>query len=195
MSAPEPPSDIASRVPAVHRVEIDASLSRFYRKSYSPIYFDKSRDGRLNAPDGSYGVLYVAESRQGSFAETFLRRVGNTMIASDFVSERAHVTFRVVQTLTFVKFFGNGLARLGATAEVTHESPPYEIPSRWSAALYNHKSLFDGIAYRSRHNDSELCFAIFGRAHKKIVEHSRQEDLDQDWFYDLAEHHGVGIAP
>jgi hypothetical protein len=38
-----------------------AVVHRFYTAEYDSIFFDPSLLGRLNAPDGSYGVLYVAE--------------------------------------------------------------------------------------------------------------------------------------
>lgn len=117
------------------------------------------------------------------------------MVARDFISERAHVELQVMEELKLVKLFGNGLARLGATAEVIHSSPPYGVPQGWSAAFHSHKGLFDGIAYSSRHNDDEICVALFERAKHKVEEFLREEDLDQDWFYELADHHGVSIAP
>ena len=32
-------------------------LHRFFTFAYDPIHYDRGRDGRLNAPDDSYGVL------------------------------------------------------------------------------------------------------------------------------------------
>ncbi|MEQ1931053.1 MAG: RES family NAD+ phosphorylase [Parvularculaceae bacterium] len=194
MTAPFPPDDIERRSPLAHFIDADEILSRFYGQAWGPIYFDRGKQGRLNAPDGAYGVLYAAVARRGSFAETFLRRSGDTLIARDFVAARAHVSLRVRAPLKLVKLFGNGLARLGATAEVTHGGLPYAAPQQWSAALHDHGGRFDGIAYTARHNDSEICAALFERAAAKIEEVSRETDLDQDWFYDLANHHGVAIA-
>jgi hypothetical protein len=37
-------------------------LHRFYTAAFDSIYFDRGRDGRLNAPDGTYGVLYTAKA-------------------------------------------------------------------------------------------------------------------------------------
>ncbi len=58
-------------------------VHRFYSAGYEPIFFDSSRMGRLNAPDGSYGVLYTAREAAGAFAETFLRTPGRRLIDSD----------------------------------------------------------------------------------------------------------------
>jgi hypothetical protein len=54
---------------------------------------------------------------------------------------------------------------------------------------------YDGIAYNARHDDEALCYAIFERAAPDVRETSRQIDLDQDWFWEMAEQYGVGMAP
>jgi hypothetical protein len=41
----------------------------------------------------------------------------------------------------------------------------------------------------------ELCYALFDRSPDPVAEESRQTDLDQDWFWDLAARYGVGLAP
>ena len=73
MSAPLPPVDLGSRSPEFTVFQRGAILERFFSAGYDPAYFDRSRIGRLNPPDGSYGVLYPAQDLRGAFAETFLR--------------------------------------------------------------------------------------------------------------------------
>ena len=73
MTAPRPPADLAGRTPLTLTLATGTELHRFYPAGLEPIYFDKSLSGRLNAPDGRYGVLYAAARPQGAFAETFLR--------------------------------------------------------------------------------------------------------------------------
>jgi hypothetical protein len=51
------------------------------------------------------------------------------------------------------------------------------------------------VAYHARHDDDELCYALFDRAAGKLVELERLADLDQAWFYELLETYGVGLAP
>lgn len=151
--------------------------------------------GRLNAPDGSYGVLYTAHSRRGAFAETFLREPGRTLLARDLIDSRAYAIIRIRRALRTARLYGNGLAVLGATAEITHGGPPYDLPQSWSKALHDHPMALDGIAYRSRHDDNEVCVAVFDRARDDLAVTSRVSDLDQDWFYDLLDRYQVGIAP
>ncbi len=195
MTAPRPPLDLADRKAVVVRVSRGVIIHRFFRASLSPVFFDASLESLLNAPDGSYGMLYAAERAHGAFAETFLRTPGRRLIPRDMMAERALVRLGVTRDLALAALHGPGLARLGATAEVTHSGEPYDIPQAWSAALHAHRAAFDGIAYTSRHDDDEICYALFDRARDGIAESERFVDLDQDWFHDLTEHYGVGMAP
>jgi len=151
--------------------------------------------GRFNAPDGSYGVLYAAKEPAGAFAETFLRTPGRTLIDLDLIHRKAYVRFAASRKLTLIRLAGPGLARLDATAEVTHNGLPYEVAQAWSAALFGHPVAADGIAYHARHDDAELCYALFDRSAAAIVEDAREVDLDQDWFWRIAVHYRVGLAP
>jgi len=195
LSAPAPPPDLAHRAPDLLVLPAGTIVHRFYTAAYDPIFFDASRSGRFNAPDGSYGVLYVAREESGAFAETFLRNPGRTLIDPDLLRRKAYVRLEVTAGLRLVKFAGPGLAILGATAEVAHGGLPYDIPQAWSQALRAHPAAPDGIAYHARHDDEALCHAMFDRAAAHLVEVERRVDLDQDWFWRLALRYRVGLAP
>jgi hypothetical protein len=159
------------------------------------LFLDRGVGGRLNAPDGKYGVLYVARSPAGAFAETFLREPDRTLLAADFLANKAYARLRVLRPLTLIKLGGPGLARLGATAEATHGGLPYDVPQAGSEALRAHPAKADGIAYYARHDDEELCYALFDHAPEPVAVEDREADLDVDWFWRLADRHGVGLAP
>lgn len=195
MTAPRPPTDLADRVPEVVIVARGTSLHRFYTERFEPIFFDRSRDGRLNAANGDYGVLYAAQSRDGAFAETFLRTPGASLIDADLLARKAYVRIEAAAELRMIKLGGPGLAILGATAEVTHGGLPYDNAQAWSEALRNHPARADGVAYYARHDDEELCYAIFDRAAKKVREVEKIINLDQDWFWRIANKYRVGLAP
>ncbi|MEH6718301.1 MAG: RES family NAD+ phosphorylase [Aurantimonas endophytica] len=195
MSAPEPPADLGARSPRVVAVPSGSILHRFYNVIQEPIYFDSTPSGRFNAPDRSYGTLYAAKDRAGAFAETFLRTPGRTQIDSGLLARKAYVRMQNVRALTLISLTGPGLAVLGATAEVTHGGLPYDVPQKWSRALAEHSLAADGIAYTARHDDEQLCYAVHERAAAALVEVDRTEDLDQDWFWKLADQYGVGLAP
>lgn len=195
MSAPLPPSDLASRDPELVTLPAGTIMHRFYTAEHEPIFFDPGLSGRLNAPDASYGVLYSAEQTSGAFAETFLRTPGRRLIDLDFLGCKAYVRLQVQSELTLIKLAGPGLAILGATAEVVHGSLPYDVPQAWSKALFRHPVDAHGIAYYARHDDEALCYAIFDRARAAITEIEPETNLDQDWFWRLALRYKVGMAP
>jgi hypothetical protein len=192
---PLPPADLPFRTPHLVLLAKDEVLHRFYTAQFAPIFFDRSLDGRLNAPDGGYGVLYAAKAEAGAFAETFMREPGRTLIPTDFLALKAYVRLRVLRQLTLIKFSGPGLGRLGATAAVVHGGKPYDASQAWSKALKAHPIGADGIAYTARHDDEALCYALFDGGPDPVVEVDRVIDLDQDWFWRVAEPYGVGIAP
>lgn len=190
-----PPSDLYRRAPEVVSLPPGAALYRFYTAKYEPIHFDRSDTGRFNAPDGSYGVLYAAENPAGAFAETFLRNPGHTLIDTGFLARKAYIRLEATSPMRLVRMAGPGLAVIGATAEVPHASLPYDVPQAWSKALATHPGHFDGIAYRARHDDAELCYALFDRARNAVTEVDRSTSLDEDWFWRIARTYGVGLAP
>ena len=60
---PAPPADLARREPLEIVLRPGELLHRFFSAGHDPIYFDRGQDGRLNAPDGRYGVPYAAGPR------------------------------------------------------------------------------------------------------------------------------------
>jgi len=195
VSAPLPPEDLASRRPRLVRLRKGAVLHRFYPAEYEPIFFDSSQLGRFNSPDGSYGVLYTAREAYGAFAETFLRQPGRTLIDAGLLRRKAYARVEIATDLNLIRLAGPSLAILGATAEVVHSGLPYDAPQAWSRALFEHPLRPEGIAYYARHDDEGLCYAIFDRARGSIREIDRETDLDQDWFWRIAQRYKVGLAP
>ncbi|AYG64191.1 RES family NAD+ phosphorylase [Rhizobium jaguaris] len=195
MSGPLPPADLDRRQPEHVELQAGAVLHRFYTAKWEPIFFDTSTRGRFNAPDASYGVLYAAKKINGAFAETFLRIPGRTLIDTDLLHRKAYVRLTLTRELRLIRLAGPGLARLGATAEVSHQGLSYDVPQTWSQALARHPLGADGIAYHARHDDTELCYALFDRSANAIAEVAREADLDRDWFWRIAERYGVGLAP
>jgi hypothetical protein len=116
-------------------------------------------------------------------------------LARDLVDGKEYCAIKFMRALRLARLYGNGLAVLGGTAQITHGGLPYDLPQSWSKALHDHKINLDGIAYRSRHDDNEVCFAVFDRAQDALVVKSREPDLDQDWFYDLMNRYRIGLAP
>jgi hypothetical protein len=61
--------------------------------------------------------------------------------------------------------------------------------------LREHPKKPDGIAYTARHDDEAVCYALFDYDPVCVAEESRDIDIDQDWFWRIADLYGVGLAP
>ena len=200
MSGLRPPPDLASRQARLRRLGAGTVVHRFWTphdgaKRHDPIYYDRSRGGRLNAPDASYGVLYAAADPHGAFAETFLRSPARRTVDPKLLARKGYARLRLVRPLELIDFDGPHLAILGATAEVVHGGLPYDDPQAWSKALRDHPAEADGIAYTARHDPSQRCYALFEAAAAQVAEVDRLEDLDTDWFWALADRYKVGYSP
>lgn len=195
-SIPQPPADLPRRRLVLEVLPAGASLHRFHAAAYGPIFFDTGLGSRFNAPDGTYGTLYSACDRRGAFAETFLRSVGSTSLSESFIENKAYASFSLLRPLRAVRMRGHGLSPVGATASVCSQPPPYDIPQAWSKALYDHPEQPDAILYGSRHDDDQLCLAIFDRAQDAILpQESENNLLGALWFYELLDVYGVSLSP
>jgi hypothetical protein len=114
-------------------------------------------------------VLYLGKDAHCAFIETFGHQTGRT----PFVTE-AELRARELSVVTanrplrLVDLRGEGLARIGADAELTTGSD-YDLSRRWALAIYNHPHHPDGILYRARHDPRRTSLALFDRAEKDIA--------------------------
>ena len=137
--------------------------------------------------------MYTSEERKGAFAETFLRNPDETLMSMKLIQAKGYVRFETARDMALVQLYGAGLARVGATAEVSHRSPPYDITQAWSKALRDAFPAISGIAYTSRHDDQAVCFALFEAAGSALREVDRETNLMQPWFSDLIDQYRLGI--
>ena len=166
---PEPPVDIATRkLPLVERPP-GTRYVRIHRAADGPVWFGwnpgagqfRPPTNRFDAPDRSFGVLYAAVTRDGSFAETVGRKP-DTFRANDELSGLAMTTLALTKALRLVDLHGGAaVGALGATGVVG--VGPQSLARRWSKVLHAHPEMPDGIEYRCRHNSDEIAVALFDR--------------------------------
>jgi len=109
-------------------------------------------------------VLYLAADAPGAFIETFGRQPGRLIVTTTELARRSLsiITVRSRRALRLVDLSGAGLAKIGADSRLTSGS--YDVSQVWALALYEHPEQPDGLLFRSRHDPSRLCAAIFDRA-------------------------------
>lgn len=161
-----PKSALPQRLP-VRRVRTGTHWMRIHAQGRNALWFGP-RTGhlpihRFDDPAAEFRVCYLGTGLEVCFAETFLRNPPVRILALEDLSTRNIATVEVRRGLRLVPLHGSSLARLGATAEVA-SGGDYEISQLWSRALWEHSNQPDGILYRSRHDDSALCVALYDRA-------------------------------
>jgi hypothetical protein len=140
-------------------------LHRIHRISLGPVFLGPgpgiAPTYRFDSASGRFGVLYVGLSRAGAAAETLLRNPQRLMISTPEIADRAATELACPRELRVVKLYGPGLQTVGTDNAIS--TGPYEPCGLWSDALWDHPDRPDGIAYQSRHDSNEICFALFER--------------------------------
>jgi hypothetical protein len=188
---------LPNRLP-VSRVRVGTRWTRIHVRRKSALWFGPASGGppvnRFDDPLGRFRLCYFGTTIDVCFAETFLRNPPVGILALDDLAARAVATVEVRRELRLVPLHGPNLARLGTTAEPASGSD-YALSQAWSRALWEHADAPDGIAYRSRHDDSALCVAIYDRAKDRlaIVEDRRLTD-DSKVLAKLLRRYDVGLT-
>lgn len=148
----------------------------------------------VRVASGRFRVCYFGTTVAVCFAEMFLRNPSVRILALDDLAGRSIATVEVRRDLRLVPIHGPSLARLGETAGLASGSD-YVASQILSRALWEHNDEPDGILYRSRHDDSALCVALYNRA-KDGLAMVRDESLsdDRQLLARLLRRYGVGLT-
>ena len=189
--------DLPKHLPLT-RIRIGSSWMRIHAKAKNALWFGPARGRppihRFDDPGGRFRVCYLGTNEEVCFAETFLRNPPVRILSLDDLADRFITTLTVRRELRFVALHGPGLARLGVTAELATGND-YESSQRLSRALWEHSDKPDGILYRSRHDDSALCMAVYNRVQDGFAI-ARDESLvgDPQQLARLLRRYGVGLT-
>lgn len=176
----------------------DTLITRVHRTDCGPVWFGPAPGslptGRFDAPGGEYGTLYVARQLTGAFVETVLRRA-NRIIARPFIDQRAWSVLRLKRDCSLALLHGEGLVFHGVTNDIC--AGDLYAPSQALAFAFWQKFPLDGIAYRARHNNDEICYALNDRvkvSDLELVETHRFAD-HPDIVDRLLRQHGAAVDP
>jgi hypothetical protein len=162
--APFPPGDLDHR--RLPLIESTGPWHRIHRTHLDPIFFGRTLENRFDDPRQECGVLYVAETLDGAFIETFGRNPGLNTVSERQLRQRSLSRIECTRPLALVDLTGPGLARIGATAALL--AGRHDRAQIWSRALWSHPAAPDGLLYRPRHDPSCICVAVFDRAEPAI---------------------------
>lgn len=139
---------------------------RVHRKEQGPIFFGpgtgKPPQNRFDASAGEYRLLYAARRLEGAFVETLLRRPAGRIVKRAFIEQRMWTPLRLERAVTLATIMDEGLSFHGVDASVS-ASEDYAPARQLALDLYQDFPSIDGLAYRPRHNNGEVCYAFFDR--------------------------------
>lgn len=166
---PLPPADLDDRrIPEKQFNLAAVDLFRIHRKIHSPIFYNRKMTSttrfRWDSATGAFGVLYAAPELITCLAETVIRTKlqGSLMIEERELEERMYSRLGcATQPVLKLADLTKDLFAIGADMQIC-STGQYDVPNRWSDALYHHPSQFDGIYYASRYTNRPAV-AIFDR--------------------------------
>lgn len=133
---------------------------RLHDARFAPMHFGASGDNRFDAPDGRFGILYLAQQIPGAFVEVFCRQrqrwIAETALARFHMSE-----FHSSRDLQLVDLAGKGLVQMGLDARIC--TGDYRLAQQWADAFHEHPDQVDGVFYVSRHDPEQKLMALFDR--------------------------------
>jgi hypothetical protein len=161
---PEPPGDLDGRSPLLLTVAPGTLFSRIHSRTQEPVFFGRTGRNRFDAPDGSFGELYVGFDEYCAFIETFGQDTGIRIVTRRALEQRHLAYLELTEPLNLIDLAASGgLARIGADARLLSGS--HVIAQRWSAALRNHPSKPAGLIYPARHDTARNACALFDLSH------------------------------
>jgi hypothetical protein len=157
---PEPHVDLSTRRPLLHQLDTGTKMFRIYRSDRDPLFFGRTCESRFDAPDDSFGVLYLGMDLPCAFIEAFAQTTGIRQISRERIQDKSLAEIEILHPLRLIDLCtSGGLARIGADAGLY--SGDHAVSQRWSAALRHHPTKPDGILYPARHDPARTACAIF----------------------------------
>jgi hypothetical protein len=116
------------------------------------------------------------------------------LLSRSDLAVRSVSTGHLTREIRLVQLHGPGLGRLSITAATVHG--PHDICRSLAFELWKHPKQIDGIAYRSRFDNDEICIALFDRASDAVVIDSTERLVDDEARLGrILDKYGVGLDP
>lgn len=176
-----------------------SDLVRIHRLGKGAVWFGPAPGQppayRFDAPAGQYRTMYAAEHIDVAFAETVLRLARRIVSRTD-VEHRQWSVLRAGRDLKLLKLFDNGLIAHGVTADICTGND-YRTSQALALRFHATHPDLDGIAYRSRHDNGRLCYAVFDRlTPAELTSVNNHRFIDEKAMADgLLRHYGASWDP
>jgi hypothetical protein len=182
--------------PPVVRLERGTPLWRVHRRGRDAVWYGvdpgQPPRGRFAAPGHEFGVCYFAATPDVAVLETVIRSADRLVPRTD-LDAREVSRLAAVREMRFLQLEGAGLPPLRIAAERTH-GDDYAECQQLALDVFSSQPKIDGIQYRSRWNNGELCWAVFDRAIEKIGPVAETRWLgDVDVIGPMLDRFGIGI--
>ena len=168
---PAPPENVGKIYVSV--VELAGPFFRTHGIKRGPLSPGNTGLNRFDAPDASYGVLYLGCDAHCAFVGTFAHASGTRTVTTAALKNRALSQLKPTRPLRLIDLAGSGaLVRIGVDSRLF--AGDYQRAQLWSMALHDHPAKADGLLYPSRLDPSRRAVALFLDRHWKFAELSRQ---------------------
>ncbi len=142
-----------------------AEFVRIHWQTHGSVFFGPKPGtppaNRFDAPGGEYRVLYAAAELPGAYVETVLRHPFRIMRRRE-ADERAASRLQAQRPLHLAKVMDEGLQWHGVHAgEISVDN--YGPSRQLALDFYTAFPTLDGLVYRSRYDNGQVCFALFDR--------------------------------
>ena len=175
-----------------------------------PVHYGRTGRNRFDDPGSCFGVLYLADSVDCAFAETFGHSVSERydpleakLLAVEDLRSRQLWSLRPKRDLRVADFSGAGLARLNldGSINITSDRSLSQAWAAWIDSCRKGRRQIDGILYNSRHYPKGRCLAVFSSA--KVEWNTMEEQTLDVWsdsasgrsIWDLLYEQGWGVMP
>lgn len=157
MSLPLPPKQQAHGL-HLHTIAAGSPWFRIHRcRHATALHWGRHDQGRWNAADGAFGVLYVADCLETAFAETYGHQVMESQapavvkfLARQELEERCISRITATRELEVLDLRGPALAWHNLDARLLTTREQLSVCQAWSRWWYDAAEQPDGLLYPSR---------------------------------------------
>ena len=172
VSLAPPPARRPPGTPHTTVLPSGTALHRLHDRRYAADSFDLTAQphvddgGRFDSLDGSYGYTYLGQDPDAAIAEvpccdlSWDRRP--RVVPRAALTGRLLTTVSTTRDLPLLSLHGAHLSQVGATLALTEgEAFEYLTTRAWARALLTWLPEIAGFAYRCRHDEDRIAYALF----------------------------------